>query len=119
MEGDRVELTPEGFEKMLSGEFVFDDLEPEQILILRAIQSYEARELGGAPEDHLEKILEWGEQTLQQEAMLNMVLRGELYVIWKDDESDVCFSITPLGMERAGRSGLDISAMRMPDLDAE
>lgn len=110
-----IELTPEGFEALTSGA-IWDELDPEQILILRAIQSYEARELGPAPEEHLKRILEWGEQTLQQEALLNMVLRGELYVVFKEDEDDVAFSLTPEGAGRAGRAGLDISAYEMPEM---
>lgn len=110
-----VELTPEGFQALTDGS-VWDELDPMQILVLRAIQSYEARELGPAPESHLKEILKWGEQTLQQEAVLNMVLRGELYVVFKEDEDDVAFSLTPEGAGRAGRAGLDISAYEMPEM---
>ena len=112
-EVDSAALTPEGFEKLISGDV--EDLSDEMLLVLRGVQSYEAMELD-APEDHLERIYEWGTQTLSQMAALRMVLRGELYVFWKEDENDICFKLAPPGLEVAQALGFE-GVPQLPDIE--
>lgn len=101
---DFVNLSPEAFELLLNNET--EDLEPEMLIILRAIQSYEAMDQDAAPEEHLAQIYKWFEETLSQKAAVDMVLRGELYVVWKPEEEDVAFRLTPEGAKRAAALGL-------------
>lgn len=94
MEEERWRLSPEGFDRLESGEFGLDE---EETFFARILQSYEALESDGASEDDLAAVLTWYQQAQSDQMLIDMVMRGMLYVFWKYGE--VCFTATPKGKE--------------------
>lgn len=93
-------LKPEGFDDLLTGNT--EGLSEMQILLMRAIQSWEALELGAIPEDILEHLGEWYTQHIVDAHLLEMFLRGDLYFqgFTGNYDDELAFSVSPQGLKR-------------------
>lgn len=111
-------LKTEGFNDLLTGNT--EGRSEMQILLMRAIQSWEALEQGAIPEDVLEQLSEWYTQHIVDAYLLKMFLRGDLYFTGftglYDDE--LSFVISPQGLKKV-RDDAIAKGDEVPDWVAE
>ena len=110
MDEERWRLTPDGYDAVTEG----GDLDDDEIFFARVLQSYEALEMGGATEDELVEIVRWYEQALADQSLIEMVMKGLLYVYLNDGE--VTFKATLLGQE-LGKDYARTHGFDLPDAD--
>lgn len=103
-------LTPEAFDA-LHGE-QNSPLDEEEILLLRAVESWEALELGPITEEELVGLMTWYQQHLVDAELLKLFLRGDLHFAGMGDHpSEVSFALSYQGAQK-----VDPSLMEFPEL---
>lgn len=109
-------LTREGFERLMRGDV--DDLGDGEILIARIFESYEMQELGDVPGEHIIEIMKWFDDTLTQMSLVKMVLGGVLSVMYDEEEKDVSFRLTSVGIDLCRQEGFG-DFPELPSLEDE
>lgn len=107
-----IRLTPEGFSAVEDGTA---DLNEEELFIARILQSYEAMDLGGAPEEDVFEIFRWYEQAMADQTLISMIQKGLLYVFLNED-GEVSYKATPLGREMTNEYAR-VHGFPVPDSD--
>lgn len=112
-------LTPQGLQAIEDGS-IKDD---EMLFFMRCIQSAEALELPDRTEEELQEFMDWYHQVQTDFMLIEMIIRGDIFIKEKVAPGEFTFAASPQGttraIEEARRRGEEIPdwAEQLPSLD--
>jgi hypothetical protein len=102
-EEDRFSLSEDTIKQLRSGD-LDEDWDEEDLLIVRYIDGMKMRELGDPSVQQITTLAKWYNKVMVTNELLDLVLKGDAYISFDEDDEDVdnpTFSLSYKGKKRA------------------